>query len=461
MQRLITGLRGLDEVLCGGIPELSAVIVAGAPGSGKTVLVQHLLFSRQGEGKALYISTMSEAQLKVLRYQQQFDFFDMDSFMTRVVFEDIAAHMQEDVSAAVRAIEAAVSRHQPAVLVIDSFRAVLDLARNDNERRKTVYDLALRMLVWGCTIIFVGEYSEAEVLHGPEFAVVDGILYLYGTQETKVQRRYLRVMKMRGSATLPGEHALRISRAGVSIHPRRAPGLVTQVYTQSFGHRRQPTGVAGLDAMLNGGVPEGSTTILAGPTGCGKSLTALSWLVQGARNGEPGLLISYDSPPESIVRHTDAFSWDLQGLRERGLLHILYIPPIEVGLASDLDDVIACVSAKGIRRTVVDSITSLELGIQSRVPYTDYLWGLADWFKLGGRSLVMVAEQIYRPEEREGLGFSYLADNLVTFAYKSEGPRLRSYVRVLKMRGSSHDCSERPVAFTSDGLQVVSQPVLG
>ncbi len=221
MRRLASGVPGLDEVLGGGIPEGSSVVIAGTPGTGKTVLAQHMLVASQGQGKVLYLATMSEPQFKVLRYQQRFAFFDQGRFMASVVFEDVAASMHKGPQSVVRAVEQAVARHEPRLVVIDSFRAVADLSPSALERRAFVYDLSLRMAIWGCTLALIGEYAEADIEIQPEFAVVDGILYLYGTGEHKVQRRYLRVMKTRGTSTLPGEHALTIDETGVSIHPRR------------------------------------------------------------------------------------------------------------------------------------------------------------------------------------------------------------------------------------------------
>ncbi|MDP2872030.1 MAG: ATPase domain-containing protein [Bacillota bacterium] len=145
---------------------------------------------------------------------------------------------------------------------------------------------------------------------------------------------------------------------------------------------RQPTGIPGLDEMMGGGIPEGSTTMVVGPTGSGKRLITLHWLIQGARAGQPGVLLSYDSPPQSILRHTSQFGWDLAGLIEQGLLRIAHISPIEVGLEGDLERLSGLVVQHQVRRTVVDSISSLEIGMRDRTAYTDYLWGLTDWFKL-------------------------------------------------------------------------------
>ncbi len=231
IEKIITGIPGLDQILKGGIPRFSTLLIAGKPGTGKTILTQNILFNNAGDHKVLYITTLSEPQIKVLRYQQQFAFFDSSKVMDSVIFRDLGSTIrQKGVLEALSAIDALVREHQPALLAIDSFKAIGDILATPNDFRNFIADLTIRLSVWECTALLVGEYAEDSLENQPEAAIVDGIMYLYGTEERKRQKRYLRVLKMRGTDYIAGEHDLHISGTGVEVYPRWGSDLTEQHY---------------------------------------------------------------------------------------------------------------------------------------------------------------------------------------------------------------------------------------
>ncbi|NLY39924.1 MAG: AAA family ATPase [Firmicutes bacterium] len=225
MNRIVTGIDGLDQILNGGFPEFSTILVTGAPGTGKTILTQNLMFNvARGGAKVLYCSTLAEPQIKVIRYQQQFAFFDPNAFMNSVIFQDIGSILRKQGPRdALHKIEALVREHQPAVVAVDSLKAIADIIPTRQQFHEFISDLNLNISLWGCVVLLVAEFREEEIIKRPEAAIVDGIICLYGTEERKQQKRYLRVLKMRGTAYIPGEHAFYISERGITIYPRLSP----------------------------------------------------------------------------------------------------------------------------------------------------------------------------------------------------------------------------------------------
>ncbi|MEW6182902.1 MAG: ATPase domain-containing protein [Bacillota bacterium] len=323
MKRLRTGIHGLDRILSSGIPEYSSVFIAGAPGTGKTILTQNILHNLAKEAKVLYISTLSEPQIKVIRYQQELTFFDPDAFMKRVIYHDIGGIIRQDgARRGLEEIERLVREHRPIAVAVDSIKAIVDLIGSNLEFREFISDLTVRLAAWECTALFVGEYSEDELASRPETAIADGIFFIYGMEEKKHQKRYLRVLKMRGADYASGEHLLKITKDGVKIYPRLNPVVADQSYL-AFGNR-QATGVSGLDRMLGGGIPAGATTLIAGSTGTGKTLLGLSWLIQGARENESGMIASFEENPLNLKWCTRTFGWELDSLEKQNLIRFFH-----------------------------------------------------------------------------------------------------------------------------------------
>ena len=178
LERLATGSPALDRILGGGLPLRSVVVIAGEPGAGKTLFALQMLFhlARQGK-KGLYFTTLSEPSLKLVSYMQQFSFFDQRLVDNGIVFADLGSVIRgKGPDATLDAITERVEREEPAVVVIDSFKAIRESLGDAAAVRTFVYDLAVHTAAWGAASLFVGEYTDAEVTTYSEFAIADGII---------------------------------------------------------------------------------------------------------------------------------------------------------------------------------------------------------------------------------------------------------------------------------------------
>lgn len=461
MERLRTGIDGLDLALKGGLPKYSSTLIAGPPGTGKTILTQNIMFNIAGQHKAIYVTTLSEPSIKVIRYQKEFSFFNRDYFMENVIYQDIGGLIRkEGARQALDFINRLVMEHRPGLVAIDSIKAVADILISNREFREFVSDLSVKVAVWDCTVLLVGEYTEAQITAKPEAAVVDGIIYLYGTEEKKHQKRFIRIMKMRGTDFATGEHLMKITRDGIKVYPRLNPVLSGQFYPQP-GDCRQTTGVPGLDGMLGGGLPSGSTTLITGGTGTGKTILSLSWLVRGAMENEPGIFCTYEENPDQLVRTASSFGWDLRGLIDQRLLKVLHVSPVELDLDEHIHEIQSAAREMKAKRIVIDSITAFELGMNDKHKYTDYVWGVCDYFKTQGISIMLVneSEDLFGLTQIARHKVSYISDNIIALGFFMEGINMRRAVGVLKMRGSAHAMGMRELVMGSGGPAVLDRPV--
>lgn len=263
-ERISTGNREADEILCGGFPKNSINIVMGLPGTGKTVFAQNLVFHNAGADRPiLYLTTLSEPVAKVVRYLERFHFYDESKLATEVHYDDIGARLAEEgIRAILPVIEEAIRTLGPKIIVIDSFKALHDLAPSVLELRKMLFELTGTLTAYDTTVFLLGEYTNEHAQQMPEFAVADGIVQFMRNPTTTRDERFLRVLKLRGSPYLEGSHAFRIVSHGLEVFPRLVTPHLPEKY--KIVEERISSGVPGLDKLLGGGLWQGSTTLVRG-----------------------------------------------------------------------------------------------------------------------------------------------------------------------------------------------------
>ncbi len=244
--RVQTGNRQADSILGGGFPENSINVVMGDPGTGKTIFAEQLLFHNAGgERPLLYITTLSEPFSKVVTYVQRFSFFDIDRIGKDIQYEDLGRALSErGPEALLTWLDDAIKTRSPRIIVIDSFRAIHDLAMAADDMRAFMSRFAGLLSAYDVTAFLLGEYSRADVGRLPEFAVADSIVELARQPLTARDERFFRVLKLRGSSYREGQHAFRITSHGLALYPaprRAAHPRALRVARRTPADRRRGT----------------------------------------------------------------------------------------------------------------------------------------------------------------------------------------------------------------------------
>jgi circadian clock protein KaiC len=457
--RVSTGVAGLDDVLGGGIPASSITVLSGEPGSGKTVLALQMLFHAARAGKrSLYFTTLSEPSLKLVRHMQGFRFFDPRLLDEQVRFVDLGSTLRaRDPEGALATVAERVEEGEPDLVVIDSFKALHDLSDEPLRTRTLTYDLAVQMASWGATTLLVGEYVAADVAKLPEFAIADGIVRLGTAPHDLTRIRELEVQKLRGSRFVPGIHLFEIGEDGIAFYPRVSSPAAPAAEPPP-GSPRVPlsTGVAQLDALFRGGLPPASSTTIMGGTGTGKTLLGLHFVVEGARRGEPGVLFTLEETPDQLRDIASRFPFDLAALERKGLVHLRYVPPIELSTDRFLHEVRREVARVGARRVVVDSLSTLALGAISERRYRELVYALAKHMRAAGATLLMTLEiaELLGTGQLSGHGVSFASDNVIQLRYVELAGRLDRAVSVIKARGVDVSTEVRGMTIGRNGVEV-------
>ena len=333
IRSLPSGVPGFDTVVGGGLPEFSFNLIAGGPGSGKTILAHQIMFANATvERPALYFTVLGEPTLKMLRYQRQFKYFDPDLAGSAIHFINLSAEvMDRNLGDVLARIVSETERAKPGIVVVDSFRTIGGQSGSGVppiELDQFVQRLALHLTTWETTSFLLGEYAVEEQ-RNPVFTVADGIFWLSQATDRNSVVRKLQVIKTRGRAPMPGLHTFRITDDGLQVFPR-IPEHTRLRHEQQ--RRRLSTGVPGLDEMIGGGVVAGDAVMLTGPAGSGKSTVATQFIAEGLKQGETGVIAVFEEYPEDYLARADARDSEVGDMIRSGKLELIYLRPLDLSV---------------------------------------------------------------------------------------------------------------------------------
>ncbi|MEP7296112.1 MAG: ATPase domain-containing protein [Burkholderiales bacterium] len=457
IHRLKTGVPGLDAVLGGGLPEYSFNLIAGQPGCGKTTLAHQIMFAlATPERPALYFTVLGEPPIKMLRYQQQFDFFSLDKVNRAIRFINLSEETAGgDLDKVMARIVDEVESRAPGMVFIDSFRSVV-LASQEGAAsfaglQKFIQNLGVLMTSWQATTFLIGEYFT-ETDPNPVFTIADGLIWLRQSVQGNSVVRKMEITKMRGQPTMPGLHTFRLNSAGVQVF---APPQFEQPADRGAElppAERVSLGVPGLDQMLGGGLPKGYSLLVAGPSGSGKSILAAAFLAEGARCGETGVIAAFEQRPNRSRGQV------LAGLIESGRIGV-----IDTRAAALSVDEIATLLINEIRRLkatriVVDSLSGFELAIAPtfRDEYRESMARMVAALASTGVTVLMTSEL----EDRFGdlrfspYGTAFMTDAIIVQRYVELDSRLQRALAVVKVRASAHSNELRMFSIDDDGIRI-------
>lgn len=462
IRRLSTGVPGLDNLLGGGLPEFSFNLIAGTPGSGKTTLAHQMMFSlATPDAKALFFTVLGEPALKMLRYQQQFEFFDAAKIKDSIRFVNLSVDLLEgDFDRVLSRIAEEIKAYAPKFVFVDSFRSVVRSANNDaqgeSDLQRFVQQLGMQMSTWQATSFLIGEYVLPESEASPIFTVADGIVWLSQNLHRNSMLRKVQVVKMRGQAHAPGLHSFRIADEGIRIFPRAIvkSTVSAEVAPVATGvETRVAVGTPGLDAMLGGGLPVGYSLLVVGPSGCGKTILATQFLAEGVRRGEPGVIAAFEKSPSQLLGNKQLYS-----MVESGKVGVIDTRSLDLSIDETLHDMIKMIRHMKAKRVVIDSLSGFELALAPEFS-EDFRGSLYRMIAelTGLRVTILMTSELedrYTDLRFSPFGSAFLADAIIVQRYIELAGQFKRVVSVVKVRGSAHSKDIRLFDITDDGIVI-------
>ena len=458
LQRIPSGVLGLDAVLDGGFLQGGTYIVAGMPGTGKTILGNQICFHHVGQGgRVVYVTLLAETHGRMLAHLRGMSFFTEEPLASALHY--VSAYRvlsQEGLNGLLEMLRQLIREHRATMLVLDGLVSASASAPNELAFKEFVHELNTLVSVIGCTTFLLTNSHTPEDVH-PEHTMVDGLLEL--TDELIGVRavRELIVRKFRGSAHLRGRHVFQISQQGITVYPRSEAMLADPISVPGEYKSRLPIGIPALDEMLRGGLQRGSATLVMGPSGSGKTLLGLQFLAQGAKLGEPCLYFGFYESPPRLVGKGQAIGLDLVGAVKSGHLEMLWQPPVELVLDALAVKILAAIKRRGVHRLLIDGL----VGFKESTIHTERINRFFAAFTNELRALEVTTifteetRVLFGPEvETPVKGLSALVENNLFLRQIEWRGELRRVLAILKTRESGHDPSVREVIIDDQGIHL-------
>jgi circadian clock protein KaiC len=471
IRKLPSGVPGFDDVLVGGIPEFSFNLIAGGPGCGKTTLGHQIMFANAtAERSAIYFTIIGEPPIKMLRYQQQFSFFDASKIGDAIRFIHLGEEARTGGLGAVLArIDHEIKETNPALVFVDSFRSMFRRVLSERDGEAGVQDFVQRLAVQltNCeaTTFLLGELREADD-DNAVLTVADGLVWLYQAIDRNSVVRKLHVAKMRGQGSIPGLHTARITEEGFSVFPRllKPESEKTSPKNQTTPRPRLSTGVPALDEMLHGGIPSGYSVLVAGPSGSGKTVLSNQFVVEGGRLGEAAIIAIFEKRPDDYL-HSTPQGPEIEKMLRDGKLEIVYLRPLDLSIDETLLALREAAERVGAKRAVIDSLSGLELALAPtfRDDFRESMYRMMGALTGSGVTVMATVElrDSFVELQFSPQGVAFLTDAIIMQRYVEIEGQLRRVLSVVKVRSSPHSADLREYKITEDGLLVMDREMGG
>lgn len=469
-----TGIPELDQILHGGLPWNAAVLLAGPPGAGKTIMAMQWLFAgfRDYQESGVYF-TLTETTTKLLRNLRKLDFYDQESISSvdvrgnafdeevfrrpgihlldlRIVLKDLGLGRKDftraDITKICEIIVDVVDKSGAKRVVLDSVTALTYRLKSDDLVRTMIFELGAYLGAAEANILLIGEGdSKDKVNFGVEGFISDGVIRMSYGRTGRELIRTLEVIKMRGIDYDSHATAFRISHGGLQLYPR-----VIRPFTYPVSSKRLSTGIQGFDAMTGGGYLEGSTVAVMGPSGVGKSVMSLHLIYEGLKKGEHCILVSFEESRDQILQNAGAFGWDLAQYETQGLLKFINSDPEDRYLDEHVKLITEAVETFGAKRLVIDSLSALgnDFGVDGVRDFASRITIFAKNLRVT-TMFTMATEGLTGATALSESHISSSIDAIIIFRYVEIESELRRAVLVLKMRGTAHDRKLREVIISS------------
>ena len=437
-----TGVPNLDEILGGGLPWAGVALVLGPPGSGKTTLAQQIAFHRASLGERVLILTgFSETHDKLLRLGRSLRFFDPEQVGTAIQFASLPDLLRDGADAAEDAVLATARKLGVRLVVLDGFRSLGPLLGDEDSQAgvRFLYHLGTKLGLLGATTLVLMEGDSRDLASPAELGVADVLVALQVETRSGRDRRLLQVRKRRGAQPLAGAHPYIVGGEGIQLWRRFESGV--RAAEPLWSTRRAAFRNPPIDALLHGGLPEGTVTLAAGSFGTGKTLLGLHFVAEGARLGEPTLVLGFMESAAQLREKGRVFNLQLRDYEDSGELRMLTLPAHDLEADCVAEMLRLEIERRGVRRLVLDSAAQLERSIVDVDRRPDFFAALVTYLRGRGVTTYLTYEIARYGSELDlaETSLAVLAENLLLLrAVEAEG-RLRRLFSIMHMRFSDHD----------------------